>query len=323
VKLRNRFYPAGSVHRVDVRSLKEDPGLAGAIRELLNLTLHKDFVDRRFFRRITVEDPNFDPKLALACVAGGRVVAAAIGVVRTRAPEQAVEQHKHVAWIKALAADPGAKGVLRDLVGVLEGELAREGRRHVRVSDYASWYLAPGVDLEYDWLLALLAQAGYRKVGEAVNYEVDMSAFYYPERVRSLAAELERRGVEVRKAGPEDRERVGKWVEEKFSPFWRTEVEMALAAEDGGVLVAESGGAILGFSAYGALRPDFFGPIGVDPSARGGGIGTVLLFETLKLMRAEGVRVATIPWTTHLTFYAQVPGVCRVRPFAIMAKDLA
>ncbi|MCC6065039.1 MAG: hypothetical protein LM576_03565, partial [Thermofilum sp.] len=119
---------------MDVRSLKEDPGLAGAIRELLNLTLHKDFVDRRFFRRITVEDPNFDPKLALACVAGGRVVAAAIGVVRTRAPEQAVEQHKHVAWIKALAADPGARGVLRDLVGVLEGELAREGRRHVRVS---------------------------------------------------------------------------------------------------------------------------------------------------------------------------------------------
>ncbi len=303
--------------------MKEDPGLAEAVRELINLTLCRDFVDRRFFRKITVEDPNFDPRLTLACVEGGRVVATALGVVRARAPAQAVEQQRGIAWIKALAAVPEARGALLELVRVLEDEFARAGRRQVRVSDYASWYLAPGVDLEYDWLLALLARTGYRKVGEAVNYEVDMSAFYYPERVRALLSELSECGIKVRKVSPAEGELVGRWVEERFSPFWRTEVEMALTAEDGGVLVAESGGRILGFSAYGALRPDFFGPIGVDPGARGRGIGTVLLFETLTLMRAEGVRMATIPWTTHLTFYAQVPGVCGVRAFAVLAKELA
>jgi len=307
---------------VDIRSLKEDPGLAGAIRELLNLTLSKDFVDRRFFRKITVEDPNFDPMLALACVEGGRVTAAAIGVMRTKEPRQVVEQQKSVAWIKALAAVPEARGTIKELVEILEKEFAREGRRHVRISDYASWYLTPGVDLEYDWMLSLLTQAGYRKVGEAVNYEVDMSLFYYPERVKALALELHRRGVEIRRASSGERELIGKWVEEKFSTFWRVETEMALAAEDGGVLVAESDRNIVGFSAYGALRPDFFGPIGVDPGARGGGIGTVLLFDTLTLMRGEGVRVATIPWTTHLTFYAQIPGVYRVRSFAVLAKNL-
>jgi len=308
---------------VDIRSLKEDPGLAEAVRELINLTLRRDFVDRRFFRKITVEDPNFDPRLALACVEGGRVIAAALGVVRAKAPAQAVEQQKEIAWVKALTAVPEARKALRELVGVLEDEFAREGRRQVRVSDYASWYLTPGVDLEYDWLLALLAQAGYRKVGEAVNYEVDMSAFYYPERVKALSSELSGCGIKFRKVSPAEGEVVGKWVEKKFSSFWRTEVEMALASEDGGVLVAETGERILGFSAYGALRPDFFGPIGVDPGVRGRGIGTVLLFETLTLMRTEGVRVVTIPWTTHLTFYAQVPGICKVRPFAVLAKNLA
>jgi len=307
---------------VDVRSLKEDPGLAGAIRELLNLTLSKDFVDRRFFRKITVEDPNFDPRFALACVEGSRVTAAALGVMRTKEPGQVVEQQKSVAWIKALAAVPEARGTLKELVQILEGEFAREGRLQVRFSDYASWYLTPGVDLEYDWLLSLLTQAGYRKVGEAVNYEVDMSLFYYPERVKALASELRMRSVKIKRASSEESELVGKWVEEKFSPFWRVETEMALAAEDGGVLVAESHGNIVGFSAYGALRPDFFGPIGVEPDARGGGIGTVLLFDTLTSMRGEGVRVVTIPWTTHLTFYAQIPGVYRVRSFVVLAKNL-
>ncbi len=307
---------------MDVRSLKEDPGLAGSIRELLNLTLSKDFVDRRFFRKITAEDPNFDPRFALACVEGGRVTAAALGVMRTKEPRQVVEQQKSVAWIKALAAVPEAREILKELVGILGGEFVREGKRQVRFSDYASWYLAPGVDLEYDWLLSLLIQSGFRKVGEAVNYEVDMSLFYYPERVKALASELHRRGVNIRRASLGERELIGKWVEEKFSPFWRVELEMALAAEDGGVLAAESDGKIVGFSVYGALRPDFFGPIGVDPDARGGGIGTVLLFDTLTLMRGEGVRVATIPWTTHLTFYAQVPGVYRVRSFAVLAKNL-
>lgn len=307
---------------MDIRSLREDPGLAEGVRRLLNLSLPRDFIDRRFFAKITERDPNFDPKFSLVCVEGGRPVAAAIGVRRTKEPAQAVEQHRSVAWIKALAATREARDRLPQLLSALEEEFARDGRYHVRVSDYASWYVAPGVDLEYEWLLALLAQAGYRKVGEAVNYEVDMSAFYYPERVAKLAGELRARGVVVREVGVGERDRVGKWVEERFSPFWRVETEMALEAEGGGVIVAEREGQILGFSVYGALRPDFFGPIGVDPGARRAGIGTVLLFDTLVRMRAEGVRVATIPWTTHLTFYTQVPGVYRVRTFAILAKDL-
>jgi len=36
----------------------------------------------------------------------------------------------------------------------------------------------------------------------------------------------------------------------------------------------------------------------------------------------EGVRIARIPWTEHLYFYAQVPGVCSVRLFLDYRKGL-
>jgi len=306
---------------VEVRTLAEDPGLNDEVRKFLNLTLWRDFIDRRFYRKLTLEDPNYDPKYALVALERGNVIAAAIGVRRIREPAAVVEAQREVAWVKALAAKPEDVGRLKELITTLEEEFKREGRRHVRISDYASWYLTPGVDLEYDHIHAMLLDLGYKKVSEAVNYEVDLSRLYVPSRVASLAEKLRRDGVEIVELR-EESEELGRWVEERFSPFWRIEAEMGLKAEDGGVLVAKMGSRIAGFSVYGALRPDFFGPIGVDPELRGRGIGTVLLFETLKRMRGEGVRIATIPWTTHLFFYTQLPGVVGIRHFITLAKTI-
>lgn len=307
---------------MDVRSLSEDSGIGEEVRRLINLSLHKDFVSRQFFHKLTYGDPNFNPKYALVSVRSGVIVAAAVGVRRVREPAAAVEEQRDIAWLKVLAAAKGEERALAELIGILEEEYSKEGVRQVKVSDYASWYLAPGVDVEYEWLLRLLQASGYAKVGEAVNYEVDMARFVYPERVRAMAKRLEEGGFTFRAASASEREALGRWVEEGFSPFWRVEMEMGLAAEDGSVLVAETREGYVGFSVHGALRPDFFGPIGVSPDARGSGVGTVLLFDTLRQMRVEGVRVVTVPWTTHLTFYTQIPGVCGVRTFYIMAKSL-
>ncbi|MCX8180771.1 MAG: GNAT family N-acetyltransferase [Thermofilaceae archaeon] len=307
---------------MEIRSLFEDPGAYEEVRKLLNLFLHRDFVDRRTFQTLTFKDPNFDPKFAIICIKSGKVVAAAIGVRRVKEPASLVEHQHSLAWMKAVACERGEEDKLKEVIAELENKFAAEGRKQVRVSDYASWYLSPGVDLEYENILTLLEEMGYSKVGEAVNYEIDMARFMLPMRLEKLCERLRQNGIVVRKARLEESELLSRWVEERFSPFWRIEVEMGMNAEDGGVLLAEKDGEIIGFSVYGALRPDYFGPIGVDPQRRGGGVGTVLLFECLKLMKAEGVRVATIPWTTHLTFYTQIPGLSSVRTFSVMGKNL-
>jgi len=72
----------------------------------------------------------------------------------------------------------------------------------------------------------------------------------------------------------------------------------------------------------GALEPHWFGPIGVLEAHRKKGLGTVLLFKTLFSMREEGQRLAVIPWTGHLFFYSQVPGIKGIRHYWTMRKDL-
>lgn len=307
---------------MDIRSLNEDPGLYEEVRKLINRALFDDFVDKRFFRRLTIGDPNFDPRFSLVCLKNGGVAAAAVGVRRVKEPSSMVEKQRELAWVKVLACPPDQTEELEGVITALEEEFRRDGRKVVRVSDYASWYLAPGIDEKYEWLQTLLGRLGYKKAGGAVNYEVDMAQFKTPSRVRRLEAELSRQGFSFREASEQDRAILGEWIENLFSPFWRIEAEMALQSEESGVLTAERADSIVGFSVYGALRPDFFGPIGVHPSARERGIGTVLLFKTLERMREMGVRIATIPWTLHLTFYAQVPGVTKIRLFTIMVKEL-
>ena len=81
-------------------------------------------------------------------------------------------------------------------------------------------------------------------------------------------------------------------------------------------------GEMIGFSTHGALNRDWFGPIGVDEKRRKSGVGSVLLFESRRLMRLNGVGEAVIPWTGHLFFYTQVPDIRGIRHYHIMSKML-
>jgi len=302
-----------------IATLAEEPGMLDDVRRFLNRFLWRDFIDSRTFRRIVEEDPNHDPRYAYIALEGDSIEAVAIGVRRLREPASMVEAQRRLAWIKAMAAAPEKAGRLNEVLDALEDSFRREGVGQLRVSDYASWYLAPGVDVEYGHIYSVLAGRGYRRFGDCVNYEVDLARFYTPGRVAEMDERLRSSGVSIREGWVDGLE---EWIEERFGPFWRVEAGLARRQPDGGVIVATKGGEVQGFSVYGALRPDFFGPIGVDPNVRGGGLGTVLLFRTLARMKEEGVRIATIPWTTHLGFYAQVPGVMGIRYFVVMGKDL-
>ena len=78
----------------------------------------------------------------------------------------------------------------------------------------------------------------------------------------------------------------------------------------------------MGFSVFGALEYHWFGPIGVLEEKRKQGLGSALLFRTLESMKGLGLPRAIIPWTGHLFFYSQVPGIVGLRHYWMMAKDL-
>ncbi len=288
--------------------------------ELCNLSLHKDFITMHTMLRCTFEDPNFTPEYTLALWKGGRMAAAVIGAKRTAAPPDAVDKQRDIAWIKMLCAAPGEHDLtLKRLLEKFEKLVVEDGKTRIRATDFASWHLWPGIDLDYENYLSILMSSGYHKVGEAVDYHIDLGWFRVPRRVREIEKKLSRKGIKVRRIGESETEQIIDWVKKNFSSFWA--YEAAEGVKRGRkVFAAFEAGEIIGFSVYGALEHNWFGPIGVLKEKRHHGLGTVLLFRTLEAMRLEGVRLAVIPWTGHLFFYTQVPGIVGIRHYWTLEK---
>jgi len=303
---------------VDIRELSESD--LPTVRGLANRCLSRDTITDASIRRITFGDPNFSTSLTAVATEGKKTVGFMLGAKRIRSPEEVVDAQKDIGWIKLLCVSEESrrKGIASLMLRKLEEGFRSDGVASIRLCDYPGWTLFSGVDLMYEDAIAFLQARGFRKAGETVDYEIDLLDFHVPRTVSATKLD----GVTVRKARIDERERFSKWAKEVFSPFWGYEVSEAFEFPQPKLWVAEEGSRVLGFSVYSALEPHWFGPIGVDAEFRKKGLGSVLLFNCLTSMREEGQRLAVIPWTGHLFFYTQVPGVKRIRHYWIMEKRL-
>jgi len=298
----------------------------GELQRFLNLHLSEDAIDDELFNHITRGDPNFNPELVLMAVEDDKILGVLLGVERTKEPKEAVEKDKVSAWIKALAIDLSVKEkdhILEKLLNEYLEIMKGKGKEVIRYADFASWYIFPGLDLRYEYYLLRLLKRGFRKVGECVDYEVDLLGFRIPNRVKELLKRNQERGIVFRRGKRGEEKKVTEWILEHFGPFWKYEAMMAYTkGERPTIWLALRGEEVIGFSCYSALHKDWFGPIGVDKKARGLGIGTILLFKSLEDMRSAGRRIIRIPWTSHLFFYTQVPRIVRVRHYWQLALEV-
>jgi len=302
-----------------IRELRIDDMMS--VRSLANRCLTRDAITDASLKRITFGDPNFSSGLFVVALEHGEVIGCMLGVRRTKSPREVVEAQSGVGWLKLFLVSENhrRRGIATTMLGELERRFKEAGVEKIRVADFAGWTLFSGIDLMYEEAVAFLLSRGFSKVGEAVDYEVDLLDFHVPRRIPEIRLD----GSTVRKANPGEKDKLSGWVKEMFSPFWGFEVSEAFRFDEPKLWIAEKEDRILGFSAYGALEPHWFGPIGVDPDSREKGLGTVLLFNSLSSMRDEGQRMAVIPWTSLLFFYSQVPGVKRIRHYWIMEKRLS
>ncbi len=301
-----------------------DSDVLTTLRELMNASLKHAFITDHMLERCTTGDPNFRRKDILVAYENDELVGVLIGGIRRSAPPDMVSEHRSVGWVKAVAVRPGPHRaeILGSLLREFEGLMKEEDKNRLRACDFASWHFFPGIEVHHDFYIEELMRHGFSKVGECVDYEVDLLRFYVPQRIKRLEERLMKEGLSFKRASRGDEGRVAEWVKRKFSSFWAYEAKLSFSFKKPKIWVAEKDGRILGFSVYGALEPNWFGPIGVDPEARARGIGSVLLFKCLQDMRLEGTRIAVIPWTSHLFFYTQVPGISAVKHYWIMEKKL-
>ena len=201
----------------------------------------------------------------------------------------------------------------RGLLASAEQELAARGVTEVRVVGNAPCYAWPGVDVRYTAAACLLEATGYENTGGAINMTVDLATAPLDTEVEEAA--LADVGVSVRRAGPSDA--VGEWAADVFSPGWGWESSHAR-----GVHVALRDGRILGFAAWGANRPSWFGPMGTAEESRGLGIGAILLKRCLADQRELGLGSAQIGWVGPRAFYSKAVGARVERVFWQYRKAL-
>ncbi len=103
-------------------------------------------------------------------------------------------------------------------------------------------------------------------------------------------------GVRIRRAFVGDKTAILSFIREHFSDGWVCEAEHALLDTPCKCFIATEGDRLIGFACFDSSARGFFGPIGVDASCRGRGIGKALLLRTLNAMREYGYAYAIIGW---------------------------
>ncbi len=123
--------------------------------------------------------------------------------------------------------------------------------------------------------------------------------------LRTAAAE---QGITVRTCNPFEAHILEDWVGRHFSARWVSECRIAMSHSPIGCVIATRDREILGFACYDATARGFVGPMGVSESARGCGVGRVLLVTALEHMRTLGYGYAIIGGVGPADFYARCVG---------------
>lgn len=116
--------------------------------------------------------------------------------------------------------------------------------------------------------------------------------------------ELKARGIVLKRAMIPDKDKILSFVKEHYGEGWSNECEFALFNTPISCFIAVKDKQVVGFACYDATARGFFGPIGILPGMKGGGIGQALLYRTLEAMKEEGYGYAVIGWVGNaIGFY--------------------
>ena len=114
---------------------------------------------------------------------------------------------------------------------------------------------------------------------------------------------LRKRAVEIRRPLAAEKTLVVDWVSNTFSKGWASESDVAFSRSPISCFIAVSEETLLGFACYDVACKNFFGPTGVDPANRRGGVGTGLLLACLSAMASDGYAYAIIGGVGPVAYY--------------------
>lgn len=303
-----------------------------AIVSLWNQSLPGDTISPTMFRNRVLLDVNFDADGAIIAEdADGAVIGFILALAR-KMPLSGTDLEPENGWITIFFVRPDRKGqgVGTALFDAAERFLADRGRKNIYISSYAPNYFFPGVDNErYRDAVAFLKKRGYVRLYSPVAMDLNLVGFAVPDDVRELKAQREREGYRFGSLNDAFLTRTLAFATEKFGADWGRAIREGLlkGLDYERFLIATKGEDVVGFALYGAYDnvSERFGPFGVDENLRGLGLGKILLYDTLDLMRSNGLHGAWFLWTGEESPAGKLykrAGFTVTRRFDVMRKTL-
>jgi GNAT superfamily N-acetyltransferase len=117
----------------------------------------------------------------------------------------------------------------------------------------------------------------------------------------------DQRQIILRRANPWELSRVREFAG-KWAITWADEAEVGFARQPVSVFIAIAAGEIARFCCYECTRRNYLGPMGVDESFRGNGLGKALLLASLASLREMGYAYAIIGGVGPVEFYQKACG---------------
>ncbi len=121
--------------------------------------------------------------------------------------------------------------------------------------------------------------------------------------VDPLLEKLRKEGITIRRPHPWEKSKLRDFILAHFQAGWAEESEVAFHHQPVSAFIALKDDQIIGFSAYECTRKNFFGPTGVDESARGLGVGKALFIAALMGLQDLGYAYCIIGGAGPVDFY--------------------
>ena len=300
------------------------------VLEVWNASMTCDQVSPEIFRKQVLLDSNFQLDNLPVAIEDGRVVGFVLALTR-QVPLFLQGLNPESAWITAFGVHPRyqRRGIGQALFSYIIEKLTAEGRQTLDISPYVPNYFVPGVDVnDYPGTIAFLENAlGFRTLYQAISMGADLTGFQVPQENVELEGKREREDrITIRPVTSADLPDLMPFIVRHFGWDWYRHAQEYLLQYFGGsqqpicFLVARLDGEVVG---YCQQRGERFGPFGVRDDCRNKGIGRLLLFRCLSIMKAQHVYYAYFLWTGEdaARLYA-LAGFKRRRQFAILRKEL-
>ncbi|MHA1998572.1 MAG: GNAT family N-acetyltransferase [Promethearchaeota archaeon] len=277
-----------------------------------------DVLDEARFRRVILEDLNYEPEDALVAVVDNDVVGCISTVVKDGVNGRdgaGRGKDEGIGYIKCLFTINGPVGC-KAKERLLQAGLAYLKSKDIHaiiVGTYTGQYFFPGVDVRYTYQLAFYESHGfvYNDYDEDVTIDLVGGGGVSPIRASHLE-KIEEMGISIVSYSPEHLPMVQDFVPtveySEWFPFgWEDSFGKG---ENKDTILAVKGNVVIGWVDY-HVQSKEFGPIAVRPEYRRKGIGSALLVESCYQMQARGVDRVVAGWANTPFYVANGWHVCR------------